>query len=257
MTKLSVIIIAKNEEGNLRDCLESVAWVDEIVVVDSGSTDSTVAIAHEFTEQVYVHDWPGFGPQKNRALSYATGEWVLSLDADERVSDRLRDEIELVMREGAYQAYDIPRLSSYCGRFMRYSGWYPDYVTRLFRLGSAHFSDDLVHERLITNGAVGRLHENLLHYSFGNAEEVLRKMDQYSTAGAHKLYAVGKKSSLSKAVLRGAWSFFRTYVLRAGFLDGRKGFMLAVSNAEGTYYRYIKLMLMAESAGENSDVPQR
>jgi glycosyltransferase involved in cell wall biosynthesis len=244
VNKLSVIIITRDEEDNLRDCLESIAWADEIIVVDSGSTDATVAVALEFTPHVYVHDWPGFGPQKNRALSYASGEWVLSLDADERVPTELRSEIETAMQDVKHAAYDIPRLSNYCGRFMRHSGWYPDYVTRLFRRGGARFSDDLVHERLLTGGAVGKLRSNLLHYSFNDLEEVLHKMDQYSTAGAQKFYARGKGASLTSAVLHGAWSFFRTYVLRAGFLDGREGFMLAVSNAEGTYYRYLKLMLL-------------
>lgn len=244
MNKLSVIIIARDEENNLRDCLESVAWADEIIVVDSGSTDATVAIAREFTPHVYVHDWLGFGAQKNRALSYASGEWVLSLDADERVTPELRSEIEAAMRDVKHTAYDVPRLSNYCGRFMRHSGWQPDYVTRLFRRGSARFSDDLVHERLLVDGTVGKLRSSLLHYSFNDLEEVLHKMDLYSTAGAHKLYARGKNASMASAILHGAWSFFRTYVLRAGFLDGREGFMLAVSNAEGTYYRYLKLMLL-------------
>ena len=244
MNKLSVIVITRNEQDNLRDCLESVAWADEIIVVDSGSTDATVAIALDFTRHVYVQDWPGFGPQKNRALSYAGGEWVLSLDADERVTPELRSEIEAAMRDAKHTAYDIPRLSNYCGRFMRHSGWHPDYVRRLFRRGSARFSDDLVHERLLTGGAVGKLRSSLLHYSFNDLEEVLHKMDQYSTAGAQKFYAKGKTASLTSAILHGAWSFFRTYVLRAGFLDGREGFMLAVSNAEGTYYRYLKLMLL-------------
>jgi glycosyltransferase involved in cell wall biosynthesis len=249
MKGLSVIIIAKNEEQNLRACLESVAWADEIVVVDSGSTDATCTIAREFTEHVHVHvDWPGFGPQKNRALDYANGEWVLSLDADERVTPKLREEIEAVKHAGTQEAYDIPRLSNYCGRFMRHSGWYPDYVTRLFRRGSARFSDDLVHERLLVEGSIGKLQNELLHYSFGNMEAVLRKMDMYSTAGAQKMRQQGRRTTLSGAVLRGLWSFVRSYVLRGGFLDGKEGFMLAVSNAEGTYYRYVKLMLLNKKA---------
>jgi glycosyltransferase involved in cell wall biosynthesis len=249
MKGLSVIIIAKNEEQNIRACLESVAWADEIVVVDSGSADATCAIAREFTEHVQVHaDWPGFGPQKNRALDYANGEWVLSLDADERVTPELREEIEAVMRAGTQDAYDMPRLSNYCGRFMRHSGWYPDYVTRLFRRGSARFSDDLVHERLLVAGSIGKFQNELLHYSFDNMEAVLRKMDMYSTAGAQKMHQQGQRATLLGAVLRGLWSFVRTYLLRGGFLDGREGFMLAVSNAEGTYYRYVKLMLLNKKA---------
>ncbi len=243
---LSVIIITKNEEADIRSCLESVSWADEIVVVDSASTDDTAAICREYGAKVQVvRDWPGFGPQKNRALAQATCDWVLSLDADERVTPALRLEIEAVMRErGAADAYDIPRSSSYCGRFMRHSGWYPDYVTRLFKRGSARFSDDLVHERLLVKGNTGRLQRELLHYAFDGMEEVLRKVDQYSTAGALRMHAQGRKATLAGAVLRGLWSFVRTYFLKRGFLDGREGFMLAASNAEGTYYRYVKLILL-------------
>ncbi len=245
MPSLSVIVITKNEADDIRACLESVAWADEIIVVDSGSSDATVAIAREFTPHVHVHDWPGFGAQKNRALGYATKEWVLSLDADERITPELRDEIAAVIADPAARAaYDLPRLSNYCGRFMRHSGWYPDFVTRLFRRGSARFSDDLVHERLLVEGSTGRLSALMLHYAFDNLEEVLRKVDQYSTAGAQKMQQQGRRATLSGAVLRGWWSFMRTYFLRLGFLDGREGFMLAVSNAEGTYYRYLKLMLL-------------
>lgn len=243
--QLSVIIITKNEGRNIRACLESVTWANEIIVVDSGSQDDTVAICREFTPHVYAHDWPGFGAQKNRALNYASKNWVLSLDADERVSPELRRDIESVLSEAnAVNAYSIPRLSGYCGRFMRHSGWYPDHVLRLFRRKNAHFSDDLVHERLLVEGSKKQLKGLLLHYAFENMEEVLHKVNQYSSAGALMMQQRGRQATLSGAVLRGFWSFMRTYVLRAGFLDGREGFMLAVSNAEGTYYRYLKLMLL-------------
>lgn len=241
---LSVIIITKNEAGNIRDCLQSVAWADEIIVVDSGSTDNTVEICREFTPHVHERDWPGFGMQKNRALDYATKDWVLSLDADERVTPELRAELETAMREGTADGYEIPRLSSFCGRFMRHSGWYPDYVLRLFRRGTARFSDNLVHEKLVAEGKPARLKSLLLHYAFDNLEEVLRKMDQYSTAGAKMQQQRGRKVTLIGAVLRGMWSFVRSYIIRGGILDGQEGFMLAVSNAEGTYYRYVKLLLL-------------
>lgn len=244
MTSLSVIIITKNESQNIRACIESVKWADEIIVVDSGSTDNTVAICREFTQYVYSHDWPGFGIQKNRALSYASKDWVLSLDADERITPELRAEIETTLRAGKAQGYEVPRLSSFCGRFMHHSGWYPDYVLRLFRRGAAHFSDNLVHEKLLMESKPGRLKNLMLHYAFENLEEVMHKTNQYSTAGAQMQFLRGRSSSLSGAVVRGLWSFVRTYVLRAGFLDGREGFILAVSNAEGTYYRYLKLMLL-------------
>lgn len=246
MPNLSVILITRNEAANIRACLESVAWADEIIVVDSGSTDDTIAIAREFTPRVYTHDWPGFGVQKNRALDYATNEWVFSIDADERASLGLRAAIEAVLRkrDDACVAYRVSRLSSYCGRFMLHSGWYPDRIVRLFRRDAARFSDDLVHERLLVQGQTGQLDGELLHFAFDNIEEVLHKVNQYSSAGATMMHQRGRTASLSGAVLRGLWSFLRTYVLRRGFLDGREGFMLAVSNAEGTYYRYLKLMLL-------------
>lgn len=243
--KFSVIIITKNEAMNIRPCLESVAWADEIIVVDSGSTDDTVAICKEFGAQVYVHEWPGFGPQKNRALSYAKNEWVLSIDADECVTDELRAEIDAAINNaGDKSAFRLPRLSSFCGRYMRHSGWYPDYVTRLFRRGTARFSDDLVHEQLVVNGTAGTFNNHLLHNSFHNLEQLMAKMNQYSTAGAQMLQQKNKTASLKKAIAHAAWAFIRTYILRAGFLDGREGFMVAVSTAEGTYYRYVKLMLL-------------
>ena len=149
-------------------------------------------------------------------------------------------------------AFKMPRLSSYCGRFMRHSGWWPDHVTRLFQRGAARFSDDRVHERLIVDGTVGTLREPLLHESIRDLDEALVKMNAYSTASALMQLERGRKTSLACVVWHGAWTFFRTYVLRAGFLDGREGFMLAVSNAEGAYYRYLKLMLLAEkSRGKN------
>lgn len=242
MPKLSVILIAKNEAANIRACLESVAWADEIIVVDSGSSDSTVEIAREFTSHVYLHpDWPGFGLQKNRALDYATGDWVLSIDADERATPELRRDIEQTLASPAAEAYRIPRLSNFCGRFMQHSGWRPDYVMRLFQRGVARFSDALVHESLVVQGRVGTLQQDILHYSYRDFDDVLSKLNHYSTASANQLSAGGKRGSLAQAILHGAWAFFRTYILRAGFLDGREGFMLAVMNAENSYYRYIKL----------------
>ena len=247
MPSLSVILITKNESGNIRDCIQSVSWADEIIVVDSGSTDGTADIARELGAQVHVHsDWSGFGPQKNRALDYAGKEWVFSIDADERVTPELRAEIQSAMSVGSNDAFEIPRLSSFCGRYIHHSGWRPDYVTRLFKRGTGRFSEDLVHERVIVNGTTGRLKQSILHESFRDTEQLLAKINQYSTASALMLYNKNRKSSLKKAIAHALWAFLRTYFLRAGFLDGREGFMLAVSSAEGTYYRYVKLMLLTD-----------
>jgi len=242
---LSVIILTKDEETMIRRCLESVAWADEIVVVDSGSADRTTEICREFGAKVQVTaDWPGFGPQKNRALEQASADWILSLDADEWLPPALQAEIRSsIAAPGPHAAFRMPRLSSYCGRYMRHSGWWPDLVPRLFRRGRANFSDDLVHEKLVVNGTIGTLSNPILHESFVNFEEVLDKVNRYSSAGAQMMIAGGRKGSLLSALAHGFWAFVRTYALKAGFLDGREGFMLAVSNAEGVYYRYVKAWL--------------
>jgi len=245
---LSVIIITKNEAHNIAECLDSVAWADEVIVMDSGSTDDTVSICKSRNVKVVETDWPGFGPQKNRALALAQGEWVLSIDADERVTEELRLEIQATLTNSShYDAYKIPRSSSYCGKFMRHSGWWPDHVTRLFRRASAKFTDDAIHEKLLVDESkLGTLKQALIHYSFMNADDVLRKINAYSSIRANRDHTDGKRASLSKALFHGIWAFFKTYIIKLGFLDGKKGLMLAISNAEGSYYRYIKLMLLAE-----------
>ena len=248
-TSLSVIVITHNESARLRACLESVAFADEVVVVDSGSTDDTVAIARAMGARVsQTPDWPGFGPQKNRALDLATRDWVLSIDADERVTPQLREQIQAAVGAPRFEAYTVNRRSSYCGQYIAHSGWYPDHLLRLFRRGAGRFSDALVHEALQVKGPVGRLEGELLHESYANFEAVLDKMDRYSTAGAQALHRKGVKGSFGKALGHGLWAFLRTYLFKRGFLDGRLGFVLAVSNAEGTYYRYLKLWLLQRDA---------
>ncbi len=251
---LSVIIIAKNESGAIGDCLASVAWADERIVLDGGSIDETVAIARDRGARVAVaDDWQGFGVQKNRVLDMASGDWVLSLDADERVSDALKAQILAVIGDPqAMACYRMPRSSSYCGRALRHGGWWPDYVVRLFRRGQARFSEDWVHERLVTTGAVGTLTEPLAHDTYRDLEEALDKANQYSTLGARQAYDQGGRARLLKAFGRGSWAFFRTLILRRSFLDGGHGWLLAVTNAHTTFYRYAKLWLL-EQRGEDQD----
>jgi len=247
---LSVSIIVVNGEPLIRRCVESVAWADEIIVVDSGSTDNTRDICRELGAQVtQTTDFPGYGQQKNRALDQTTGDWVLALDHDEWVTPELRAEIEgLVAGSPEFAAYTMPRLSNFCGRDMRHSGWWPDPVIRLFRRGAGRFAEDHMHDRIVVSGKLGTLKNPLRHDPMPTLEHVLNKVNGYSSAGAKFNFERGKRASLGKAIFHGWWAFVRTYILHAGFLDGREGFMLSVSNAEGTYYRYLKLMLLADSA---------
>jgi len=240
--RVSAIIITKNAGSMIQRCVESVAWADETIVVDSGSTDDTADICRAMGVNFSVTaDFPGFGPQKNRALALATGDWVVSIDADEWITSELRDEMRAVMTKPTAAAYAVPRRSSFCGRYMKHSGWWPDHVIRLFRRDAARFSDDRAHERLLVEGVTRKLKQPLMHEAISTMDQMLGKMNLYSTASARMLHERGRKASLATAVFHGSWAFFRTYILRLGFLDGREGFILAVANAEGSYYRYVKL----------------
>jgi glycosyltransferase involved in cell wall biosynthesis len=257
MPSLSIIILARNEARNIVDCIRSARFADEIVVLDSGSTDGTRELAASAGAKVSTTaDWPGFGPQKNRALALAAGDWVFSLDADERITPELRAAIEQAMADpGPHAAFRLDRRSSYCGRVMRHSGWSPDWIVRLFSRGKARFSDDLVHERVLVDGTVGKLQGHLLHESYRDFESVLDKLNRYSTAGAQSLATRGRTGSPGKAIAHGAWAFVRTYVIQRGFLDGAMGLALAVSIAEGTYYRYLKLWLLQREQPTGSPGP--
>jgi glycosyltransferase involved in cell wall biosynthesis len=250
MPRLSAIVIARNEARNIEACLDSLAFCDERIVVDGGSDDDTAARAQARGARVAVAaDWQGFGVQKNRALALASGDWVLSVDADERVSGALAAEIVRAMDTATADGFEMPRLSTFCGQPMRHSGWYPDYVLRLFRRGRARFSDDLVHERVICEGRVARLAEPLTHHPVERLEDALSRMDRYSTARAEMIAASGRRVSFFTGIARGWWTFVQTYFIRLGFLDGRAGFLLAVANAEGTYYRYMKAWLKERDRG--------
>jgi glycosyltransferase involved in cell wall biosynthesis len=240
-TSLSIILITKNEAANIRDCLKSISWADEVIVVDSGSTDGTPQIAKEMGALVYSHDWPGFGPQKNRALAYASKDWIFSIDADERVTPEQRAELERAMKEGRADGYFCPRLSQFCGTFIRHSGWYPDYVLRLFMRGKGRFSDSLVHESIILEGKSERLKVPLLHYSYLTMDDVERKVEHYSNAAAQQMFQAGKHANWMRAALSGGWAFIRTYIVRLGVLDGGAGFQIALMNMRTTFLKYRKL----------------
>jgi glycosyltransferase involved in cell wall biosynthesis len=258
---LSVILITRNEAAHVAGCLASVAFADEWIVVDSGSTDATCDIARRCGATVVsTEDWPGFGVQKNRALALARGRWVLSIDADERVTPELAARIRRAVDTdasghesvapapapgGRLAGYEFSRLSNFCGQWMRHGDWYPDRVLRLFRRDAGRFSDDLVHERLIVDGPTGRLDGELLHDSMPTLNSALDKMNRYTSGRALDKVRAGQRGGLAAALSHGVWAFLRCYILRRGLFDGRLGLVLALYVAEGTYYRYLKMGLLA------------
>ncbi len=248
---ISAIIITKNESEHIARCIESILWADEIIILDSGSTDDTVAICKQYTPHVFTTDWPGFGLQKQRALDKANGDWVFSIDADEYVTSELKQEIQKATQQKGVDGFDIPRLSSYCGKNIMHAGWWPDYTLRLFKRESGYFTDSPVHEKIIVQGTIQKFNYPILHEAFIDPDEVLHKVNSYSTLGAKKLLKAQKKTNLPSAIFRGFWSFFRTYFLKLAILDGQHGLMLSISNAEGTYYKYLKLWLSQNQQEKN------
>jgi glycosyltransferase involved in cell wall biosynthesis len=246
---LSAIVITKNEQNNIVDCLTSIAFAQEKVIVDSGSQDATVAMAMSLGAVVLQpDDWPGFGPQKNRALAATTGQWVLSIDADERVSPPLAAEIASALNQaqsdGLFVAFELPRQTQFCGVWIKHCGWTPDYVLRLFKRDEARFSDDLVHERLVlANSAtkIVRLKNPLLHFSYPTPEHYWRKLQHYSRAWAEQKHAQGKRVTIAHAGLSALVAFVRTYFIRLGFLDGAMGFAVCTMQAQAAFGKYFEL----------------
>lgn len=240
--RLSAVVITKNESDVIRDCLQSLRFCDETIVVDSGSSDDTVEIARSMGARVIERGWPGYGPQKEFARQQAKGDWVLSLDADERVSTALRTEIEALLATPklAFDALEMPRLSTFCGRPMRYSGWWPDRIVRLFRRDAAFFSDDIVHERVVASGMIGRLDNHIEHHPIREISHALRRMDVYSSLGAEKLLVKGKRPGLLTAWTHASYAFVSTYVLKRGFLDGQEGLLNAFIHAQTVFWKYAK-----------------
>lgn len=235
--RLSVVVVTKDEEQRLRRCLESVAWADELVVVDAESCDKTLEIAREFTDRVWSRPWPGFAAQKNFALAQATGDWILSLDADEEVSAELREEIPRILVGGDRTGYRVSRRNVVWGRWIRHGGLYPDWQLRLFRRGRGRFVERAVHESIVVDGDVGRLRGPLVHRSYEDVSDFVIRADRYSTLAAEEWSQSGRPVRLTDLVLAPAGRFLSMYVVRAGFLDGWRGFLLAVLYA---YYVFIR-----------------
>ncbi|MFY0991651.1 glycosyltransferase family 2 protein [Halomonas sp. C05BenzN] len=241
---IAAVLIVKNEQAHLRACLETLAWVDEIVVVDAGSRDATCEIAREFTDKVVVEDdWQGFGIQRQRAESRVESDWILMIDADERVTPALRTSIQEALEKEAAAIFTLPRLSWCFGDYIRHSGWYPDRVARLYPRGRAGYNAALVHEKLENPEglSVKPLQGDLLHFTYRDLRHYLEKSAHYAQAWAEQRAARGKRGSLASGITHGIGCFLRMYLLKAGFLDGRQGLLLALLSAHSTFAKYADL----------------
>lgn len=256
--KLSACIITFNEERNIRDCLESVRFADEIVVVDSGSTDRTVEIARAMGARVIVKDWPGHIEQKNFAIDQAGGEWVLSIDADERVTPELRAEIEHALAEPqGYEGFSMPRLSFYLGRWIRHSGWYPDRKLRLIRRGRGRWGGVNPHDHLACDGPVRALRGDLLHYSYRDIADHLKTIDFFTTIAAREKHKRGARA-LPGMIFGPPLKFLKAYVLKLGFLDGLPGLVVAVLGSYYVFLKYAKLFELKRGLGRpDAPMPRR
>lgn len=238
---LTVIIISKNEEANIGRCLRSVHFADEIIVLDSGSTDNTVAIAKEFTDKVFSTDWQGYGVQKQRALAMATGDWVLNLDADESVSTALEKEIKEAMTSNQADAYRMSIQMIFYNQVLKYSAS-PTRHIRLFKRENAHYSDDIVHEKVVipATARIGKLTSPIIHHSFKDLSHVLYKMNKYSSYSAKIRIENKKPAGFIRTLCSSGWMFARCFLLQRGFLDGRAGLLFALFSAQSSFYRGMK-----------------
>ncbi len=242
MSTLSVIVITKNEEKNIRQCLESIRWADEIIVVDAGSTDSTVELVKAYTNKIYVKPWDGFGPAKNFALSVATSDWILWLDADERVTLELAQEVKQTIHSNHSQtAYTIPRKAFFLGRWIKHCGWYPGRVVRLFHRQNGKFTEEKVHEQLIIEGTIGNLQSDLLHYTDPNLMHYFDKFNRYTSLAADELAHQHTGFHFAQLIFGPFWIFVKMYIIRLGFLDGIQGFILCVLSSCYVFTKYAKL----------------
>ena len=253
MPKLSVTVIARNEAEYIGAALESVAWADDIVVVDSESTDGTVAIAKRHTDRVIVRPWPGYSAQKNHAASLARHEWILSVDADERVTPELGAEIRaLLSSTPAAQAYRIPRVTWHLGRWIRSTDWYPDHQTRLYDRGAAHWTGEYVHEALSVAGKVGTLNGDLQHFPYRDIADHLETIDRYTTFAARQMRAEGRHCGLLQLAGHPPLAFLRNYIAHGGFRDGVPGFIVSTLNAYYVFLKFAKLRELQHLQGARS-----
>jgi glycosyltransferase involved in cell wall biosynthesis len=244
--KISATIITCNEERNIARVMESLRCCDEIVVVDSGSTDRTVEIASKLGARVVESPWRGYAGQKNFASEKATHDWILSLDADESLSEALEGEIWQIKKNGPeFDAYTMPRLAQYLGRWILHSGWYPDRKVRLFDRRRAAWVGERVHESVVVDGPVGHLKSNILHFTCSSLSEHLKTMDRYTTLAAEQLIDEKKQIGWRQLVLDPPWTFFQTYVLKRGFLDGVEGLTIAYMATLYNFLKYAKAWNMA------------
>jgi glycosyltransferase involved in cell wall biosynthesis len=239
--RISVTVITLNEEENIRDCLTSVKWADEIIVSDSGSEDRTREICSGLGAKVFTDEWHGFGKQKNLCEDRAAGRWVLNIDADERVGSGLASEIRTAVESDEYDGYYIARKNYFGSRWIRRCGWYPDYKLRLYRKGQGRFSEKKVHEAVILKGNKGYLKKPMEHYTYRGISDYLKRMDTYSTLAAEQMSSEGKKAGAFDIFLRPQFTFFKMYVLRLGFLEGIDGLVLSCLYSFYTMAKYAKL----------------
>ncbi|BCP54572.1 LPS biosynthesis [Kaistia sp. 32K] len=238
--RLSAVIITKNEARDLPTCLASLTFCDEIVIVDSGSTDGTIEIAERMASRTLVRtDWEGFGRQKQRALDAATGDWVLSIDADELIPPELALEIRAAIESGTHAGYRLHRLNYFLDKPLRHGGWYPDCHLRLVRRDTARFSENVVHEVLLVDGTIGELRTPMPHMSYHDFDEVLEKLRRYALAGAEQRRNSGRGGSPGKAIGHAIATFVKAYIGKRGFLDGRHGFAAAAASAQEIFWRYL------------------
>ena len=244
---LSVIIITKNEEERLPHCLKSVNFAEDIVVVDAGSQDRTIEIAKSFGCRVFIEKWKGYGPQKQSALEKTYYKWVLSLDADERIPPETAQIISQVIQAPKAQAYSFLRKNFFHGKWIKYCGWWPDRVIRLFEKGHGKF-EGMVHETWVTEGKIIELKAPIEHYSYENYSQMLKKLDEYSSTRARELYDKGIRVNLLTPFLHGGWMFIRSYFLKLGFLNGLDGFVISFMNAGSSFFKYAKLLELQKYA---------